>query len=93
MRENDTLAVGSMDQDLYDKTTRKLSYCYTDGYLDREQAMRDFGRDNEFVLRQLLERGHLMEELVDSAKIGVSEHFAGLIREGMGIAFYLRNSR
>ena len=75
----------------FDELAKELDELYTKGYEDREPALREFGTDHEPDLRQMLESGHSLPDLVNAARIGTPEFWAGFIREGMGIAVYLRD--
>ncbi len=74
----------------FEELAKKLDRLYSDRYGDRERAIREYGTMHEPDLRRLMESGQSLTQLVDAAKIGDSEHWAGFIREGMGIAVYVR---
>ena len=74
----------------FDELARELDSLYSREYTDRETALRKFGTDHEPALRRVLENGPGLPELVDAARIGGTNHWAGYIREGMGIAVHLR---
>ena len=74
----------------FDELAPELDKTYDFKYTDREKGLREFGNKYEPDLRQAMASGRTLKELAEAAQIGDAHYWSGYIREGMGIAAYLR---
>ena len=73
----------------FDELAKLLDRRYTDGYLDRDLALREFGFEHEPELRRFMDSGRSLTELAEAARISIPvAYYVGYIREGMGAAIY-----
>ena len=76
----------------FDELAPELDRTYSFKYTDREMGLREFGTKYEPDLRQIMDSGRTLKELAEAAQIGNAHYWSGYIREGMGIAVYLRET-
>ena len=68
---------------IFDDIAKALSDAYTRGYLDRDTALKEFGRDRRKQLKEMVENGRSLEDLAQAAEIGPASHWAKVIERGM----------
>ena len=77
----------------FDEVASELDKTYDRTYLDREKGLREFGTRYERDLRRIIESGRPLYTLAEAASIGDAHTWSGYIREGMGVAVYLRETQ
>ena len=68
----------------FDELAKELDELYTKRYLDREPALREFGTDHEPDLRQMLESGHSLPDLVECGADRYTRILGRLYSRGYG---------